>query len=68
MLVAEGAVDITAEPALMAWDMAALIPIVEEAGGRLTGWAGGDALTEQSALTTNGSLHEEVLTLLTQGP
>ncbi|MAT60338.1 MAG: histidinol-phosphatase [Micrococcales bacterium] len=68
MLVAEGAVDITAEPALMAWDMAALIPIVEEAGGRLTGWSGGDALSEQSALTTNGSLHEEVLTLLTQGP
>ena len=68
MLVAEGAVDITAEPALMAWDMAALIPIVTEAGGRLTGWTGGNALTEQCALTTNGSLHEEVLTLLTQDP
>ncbi len=68
MLVAEGAVDITAEPALMAWDMAALIPIVTEAGGRLTGWTGGNALTEQCALTTNGSLHEEVLTLLTPDP
>ena len=68
MLVAEGAVDITAEPALMAWDMAALIPIVTEAGGRLTGWTGENALSEQCALTTNGSLHEEVLTLLTQDP
>ena len=36
MLVAEGAVDIAAEPELSLWDVAALIPIVTEAGGRLT--------------------------------
>ena len=37
MLVAEGAVDIAAEPELSLWDVAALIPIVTEAGGRFTG-------------------------------
>ena len=34
MLVAEGAVDIAAEPELSLWDVAALVPIVTEAGGR----------------------------------
>ena len=36
MLVAEGAVDIAAEPELSLWDVAALMPIVTEAGGRFT--------------------------------
>ena len=35
MLVAEGAVDIAAEPQLAPWDVAALVPIVESAGGRM---------------------------------
>jgi histidinol-phosphatase len=33
VLVAEGAVDIAAEPDLKPWDMAALVPVVTEAGG-----------------------------------
>ncbi len=40
MMVAEGAVDIAAEPELALWDMAALVPIVTEAGGRFTGLDG----------------------------
>ncbi len=40
MLVAEGAVDVAAEPELSLWDMAALAPIVTEAGGRFTGLDG----------------------------
>ena len=67
MLVAEGAVDIVAEPELNAWDLAALVPIVTEAGGRLSSWRGGDALTEGSAVTTNGTLHVDVLSMLTSG-
>lgn len=66
LLVAEGAVDIAAEPDLSLWDVAALIPIVVEAGGRFTaidgqpsGGSGG------SALATNGLLHPEVISLLT---
>lgn len=66
MLVAEGAVDIGAEPTLAAWDMAALIPIVEEAGGRITGFTGGDPLAQTSALTTNGVVHDTVLRLIAE--
>ncbi|BAS17288.1 histidinol-phosphatase [Arthrobacter sp. Hiyo8] len=41
-LVAEGAVDIAAEPELQVYDMAALVPIVTEAGGRFTSLDGAD--------------------------
>jgi histidinol-phosphatase len=64
VLVAEGAVDIAAEPSLAIHDMAALIPIVQEAGGEMTGFRGGDPLTEGSAVTTNRILHNHVLSLL----
>ena len=65
MLVAEGAVDIAAEPELSLWDVAALVPIVTEAGGALTaidGQPSGGTL--RSALATNGLLHGPTLTLL----
>ncbi len=64
MLVAEGAVDIAGEPELAAWDMAALIPVIVEAGGRATGYAGGDPLAQTSLLTTNGLLHQLALDLI----
>lgn len=64
MLVAEGAVDIAAEPSLALWDMAALAIIIEEAGGRLTSLDGVDGPFGNSALTTNGRLHEEIVTRL----
>jgi len=65
MLVAEGAVDIAAEPELSLWDVAALIPIVTEAGGRFTAIDGQPSGgTVCSALATNGLLHGEVLTVL----
>jgi histidinol-phosphatase len=64
MLVAEGAVDISAEPELNPWDVAALIPIVEEAGGRMTSFDGSPALGGPgSAVATNGLLHADVLAL-----
>ena len=64
LLVAEGALDIAAEPELNAWDIAALIPIVVQAGGRVTGYDGSDALTANGAFTTNGLLHDAVSELL----
>ena len=39
-LLALGAVDVIAEPGLKVWDWAALVPVVEGAGGRMTDWAG----------------------------
>jgi histidinol-phosphatase len=67
VLVAEGSVDVTAEPALNLWDMAALVPVVEEAGGRMTGWDGGSALSALCAVTTNGLLHDQVLPFANHG-
>ncbi|MFC0626810.1 histidinol-phosphatase [Kribbella deserti] len=61
MLVAEGAVDIAAEPELNLYDMAALAIIVTEAGGRFTSLDGKDGPTGGNALATNGRLHDEVL-------
>ena len=64
MLLAEGAVDIAAEPELAVHDMAALVPIVVEAGGRFTSLDGRDGPWGGSAVATNGLLHDETLELL----
>ncbi|GAB2966986.1 MAG TPA: histidinol-phosphatase [Actinotalea caeni] len=64
MLVAEGAVDIACEPELELYDMAALVPIVLEAGGRFTSLTGEDGPFGGSAVATNGHLHDEVLATL----
>ena len=63
MLVAEGAIDIAAEPILAPWDVAALVPIVTEAGGQMTGYDGTPCLTANAGLTTNGLLHRQVISL-----
>ena len=64
MLVAEGAVDLAAEPELSLWDMAALAPVVTEAGGRFTGLDGVDGVHEGNAAASNGRLHEQFLAAL----
>ncbi|MEV4538050.1 histidinol-phosphatase [Asanoa sp. NPDC049518] len=64
MLLAEGAVDVMVEPELSLWDVAALIPIVTEAGGSFTDLRGQVGPSGGSAVATNGKIHEEVLTRL----
>jgi histidinol-phosphatase len=64
MLVAEGAVDVAAEPELSLWDIAALAPIVVEAGGRFTGLDGVDGVHQGSAAASNGLLHDALLAAL----
>ena len=61
MLVAEGAVDIMVEPELSLWDLAALVPIVTEAGGTFTDLGGRPGPGGGSAVATNGALHADVL-------
>jgi histidinol-phosphatase len=61
MLVAEGAVDIMVEPELSLWDLAALVPIVTEAGGTFTDLGGRPGPSGGSAIATNGKLHAEML-------
>lgn len=64
MMVAEGVVDAAAEPELGLYDMAALVPIVTEAGGCFTSLAGVDGPHGGNALASNGHLHEAVLSYL----
>jgi histidinol-phosphatase len=68
VLVAEGAVDIAAEPELNLWDLAAIVPVVTEAGGRFTDVDGAAAGRDtRSALATNGLVHDDVLAALRVG-
>lgn len=64
MLLADGAVDIAAEPELALHDMAAPSIVVEEAGGRFTGLDGVAGPLGGDALATNGPLHADVLARL----
>jgi len=68
MLVAEGAVDIAAEPELSLWDMAALAPIVVESGGRFTGLNGVDGVEQGNAAASNGLLHDALLAAIGTPP
>ncbi|MEU4835330.1 histidinol-phosphatase [Streptosporangium sp. NPDC023615] len=68
MLVAEGAVDVSAEPELSRWDIAALTVIVEEAGGIWTDLSGVPDIDGGSLLCSNGPLHGTALERLGSGP
>ncbi len=63
-LVAEGAAEAMIEVDLKAWDIAAPMIIVEEAGGRMTDIEGERALEARSTVTSNGILHDELLARL----
>jgi histidinol-phosphatase len=66
MLVAEGAVDLAAEAELSLWDMAAIAPVVVEAGGRFTGLDGVDGVHQGNCVVSNGVLHDSFLAALTR--
>jgi histidinol-phosphatase len=66
-LVATGRADIMLDPRMNAWDCAALIPILQEAGGRFTDWTGRVTIDGGDAVSTNGVLHEEMLARLRRG-
>lgn len=67
MMVAEGVVEAACEPELELYDMAALVPIVTEAGGTFTSLDGKPGPFGADALATNGALHTEVLGYLSPG-
>lgn len=64
MMVAEGSVDMAAEPELAFWDMAACAVVVEEAGGRFTGLDGRPGPHSGDAAASNGLLHDQLLQYL----
>jgi histidinol phosphatase-like enzyme (inositol monophosphatase family) len=60
--VATGGADLMMDPVLKAWDICALVPVIEGAGGRVTGLDGTDPLTATDLLASgDGVLHETVL-------
>lgn len=68
MLLAEGRLEFVAEFGVKEYDIAALVPIVHEAGGRFTDIDGADSLSSRSSLATNGRLHHDFLSLLGASP
>jgi myo-inositol-1(or 4)-monophosphatase len=66
--LATGGADLMLDPTLAHWDVAAIVPVVEAAGGTVTSWRGGDPLAELSLIASAGELHAEVLQLLHGSP
>ena len=63
-LVATGRAEVMADPIMAPWDVAALVPLIEEAGGVFTDWDGRSGYPATSAVATNAALAAEARELL----
>lgn len=61
LLVAQGVAEFVLEPKIAPWDIAALAPIVEEAGGIFTDWHGKPTIYGQGAIAGNPPIHAAVM-------
>jgi histidinol-phosphatase len=52
------------DPVMNLWDCAALLPIIEEAGGTFTDWRGERTISGGNAIATNGLLIDEVMMIV----
>jgi fructose-1,6-bisphosphatase/inositol monophosphatase family enzyme len=52
------------DPAMNVWDCAALLPVIEEAGGTFTDWRGARTIHGGNSVATNGALYEEVMRII----
>ena len=64
VLVATGRADIMLDPVMNVWDCAALLPIIEQAGGTFTDWGGARTIDGGNAISTNGRLFADVMNLI----
>jgi histidinol-phosphatase len=64
LLVATGRAEVMLDPVMNLWDCAALLPIIEEAGGTFTNWHGERTITGGNAMSTNGVLFDEVMRIV----
>jgi len=64
VLVATGRADIMLDPVMNVWDCAALLPIIEQAGGTFTNWGGARTIDGGNAISTNGRLFADVMNLI----
>lgn len=60
-LVATGRAEVMLDPLMKVWDCAALVPILEEAGGTFTDWEGRPNIRGGDAVSTNGLLLDSVI-------
>ena len=67
VLVATGRADIMLDPIMNVWDCAALLPILEEAGGTFTDWKGQKTIRGGNAISTNGALFGLVMAAIRKG-
>jgi histidinol-phosphatase len=64
VLVAQGSGELMVEHGVHAWDVAAIKPLIEEAGGRFSDWNGGPSIHRPDVIVSNGNLHDEALAIL----
>ena len=62
-LVATGRIEIMIDPELNIWDAAAVQPIIEEAGGRFTDWAGANRIDAGESIGSNGLVHPSIIAI-----
>jgi histidinol-phosphatase len=63
-LVAQGSGELMVEHGVHIWDVAAIAPLIEEAGGRFSNWDGGRDLHRPDVIASNGTLHQATLSVL----
>lgn len=63
-LVATGRAEVMVDPVVSEWDIAAFLPIIEEAGGVITDWTGARTARGGNAIATNAALAGEVRQML----
>ena len=64
VLVATGRAEVMLDPVMNLWDCAALLPIIEEAGGTFTDWRGVRTISGGNSVATNGLLFDEVMMIV----
>lgn len=64
LLVATGRADVMVDPIVNPWDIAAIKPVIEEAGGCFTNWEGVATTKSRNAIGSNGRIHNRILAML----
>lgn len=67
LLVATGRAEAMVDPIVSPWDIAAIYPVIHEAGGLCTSWSGQFSLQSSDCIGSNGLVHQQVLDCLQLG-
>lgn len=66
LLLAAGRADVSLDPIMNPWDIAALVPILRGAGGTITDWRGEAPYPASSTVASSPGLHTEVIRVLNE--